>query len=339
MQLINPTPFLLHTFAMFSKEAEEVLVVIMKGTYTLDHDAPPQVAEEQDPFVFTDVYAGKPGESGVLLEGDFLPPRPSTGITLTGHAVALTPDTRMMPVSVKVGECTQQAVIYGDRHWQGTPDSPKIPQPEPFERLPLIWENAFGGIDSSPADPALAEFQASNPVGRGFFAVETRKERNGSPLPNIEHPGHLIAAPTDRPPPVGFCPVAPNWQPRLAYAGTYDDRWLSERAPLLPLDFDERFYQTAPPELTAPTSLPGGEHCLIIGTTTRGRLEFYLPAVRPRFRIHFPDRLRDLPGQLDSVHIDTDSMRLHLVWRASTILHGRLEITRALEAMVKMETS
>ncbi|MFY0539342.1 DUF2169 domain-containing protein [Nannocystis pusilla] len=34
------------------------------------------------------------------------------------------------------------------------------------------------------------------------------------------------------PPPVGFGPVAPQWQPRLGLAGTYDSQWMEQRAPV-----------------------------------------------------------------------------------------------------------
>ena len=50
----------------------------------------------------------------------------------------------------------------------------------------------------------------------------------------------------DRPRPAGFGPIAAHWQPRAASRGTYDERWKRDRQPLLPDDFDDRFYQCAP---------------------------------------------------------------------------------------------
>lgn len=38
-----------------------------------------------------------------------------------------------------------------------------------------------------------------------------------------------------------------SWQPRLRYAGTYDQHWMDERLPFLPEDFDLRYFQSAPP--------------------------------------------------------------------------------------------
>ena len=46
-----------------------------------------------------------------------------------------------------------------------------------------------------------------------------------------------------------FGPVGRHWEPRVRYAGTYDDRWTEDRMPLLPKDFDDRFHNAAPPGL------------------------------------------------------------------------------------------
>ena len=40
--------------------------------------------------------------------------------------------------------------------------------------------------------------------------------------------------------------------PRVTFVGTYDERWRSERCPLLPSDFDERYHSGAHPDLIAP---------------------------------------------------------------------------------------
>jgi hypothetical protein len=49
-----------------------------------------------------------------------------------------------------------------------------------------------------------------------------------------------------RPSPAGFGPIACHWQPRVGFAGTYGDAWVANRLPLLPDDFDDRFFQSAP---------------------------------------------------------------------------------------------
>ena len=56
-----------------------------------------------------------------------------------------------------------------------------------------------------------------------------------------------------------FGPLAAHWQPRVQWGGTYGDKWAKDRQPLLPEDFDERFFQSAPEDQQAPTYLKGGE--------------------------------------------------------------------------------
>ena len=331
---VNDTPFVLERFAIFDKEGAETLVVVLKGTFTLPPGGPPAIAPEQDPFANADVYAGEPGQSGILVESDRVPPKPGTGVTLTAHAVAPGGGAREVQVGVRVGTLVQSAVVYGNRHWDTLLGLARISSPEPFDRIPLTWENAFGGADQTPKSEKDWEFQADNHVGKGFFARKTRKPLAGTPLPNIEHLEHLIGSPRDRPPAVGFCPVAPHWQPRAAYAGTYDDQWREERAPLFPEDFNPWFFQSAPRNLSAPTYLAGGESCLVVGTTPEGPLQFNLPAFAPGFRLCWPTGAIRLLPQLDTIHIDTDRMRLHLVWRAAQELHGRLETLATVEAFL-----
>jgi hypothetical protein len=331
---VNDTPFVLERFAIFSKEGAETLVVVLKGTFELAPGKPPAVAREQDPIAKVDVYSGEPGLSGILVEGDLVPPKPGTGVTLTAHAVAAAGKSRQAEVGLRVGALMQTAVVYGNRRWETILGLAHISTAEPFDRMPLTWENAFGGADQTPKSEKDWEFQADNQVGKGFFARKTRKPVAGMPLPNIEHPLHLIRSPRDRPPVVGFCPVAPHWQPRAAYAGTYDDQWRQERAPLFPEDFNPWFFQSAPRNLSAVDYLTGGEPCVVIGTTPEGRLEFSLPTLAPGFRLRWPTGAISLLPQLDTVHIDTDRMRLHLIWRAAQEIHGRLESLSAVEAFL-----
>ena len=334
MLLANDTPFILDRFACFDKQGAEVLVVLLKATFEIIPGEEPAIAKVQDPVVPAAVYAGEPDKSGILLEGDYVPPRPGTGVTLTAHAVAQDANQCQTTVAIQIGGLTQSAVVFGNRQWETVLGFARISSPEPFERIPLTWENAFGGIDETPASRKHWESQPDNYVGKGFFARKTRRPVVGMPLPNIEHPDHLIRSTSSRPPPVGFCPVAPHWQPRVAFAGTYDDKWLEEKSPLLPDDFDPRYYQTAPASLTAPGCFSGGEPCVVLGMTPQRRLEFKLPAVTPGFRLCWAKGTIGLQPHLDSVHLDLDKMRLNLVWRGAEEVHGRLETLERVEAFL-----
>jgi hypothetical protein len=332
MELVNDTPFVLDRFALFDRDGAEILVALVKATYELSEFGRPTVAREQAPAIPADEYHGAPGASSIKVEGDFSPPRPTTGATLTGHAWAPNEETTHLLVTLRVGPVRQRAAVFGDRVWEKSFFSMKPSAPTPFKKLPLTWENAYGGADQSNPNEANWDFERSNPVGRGFLAARSGKSLAGEPLPNVEHPDQLLLRSSDRPTPVGFGPIAGTWQPRASFAGTYDEEWHRERAPLVPPDFDDRFHQAAPPALTCPGYLAGGEFCEVTGTTPQGRLTFELPADRPVFNLHQRGSSARVRPNLDSVHVDTDAMRLRLTWKAAVRMHGRLETLRTLHA-------
>lgn len=193
--------------------------------------------------------------------------------------------------------------------------------PEPFESIPLIYERAFGGWDRSNPDPESHTFEPRNPVGTGFHDKKGKFEE-GTQLPNLEDPARSIVDYGDRPPPAGFGYIAPNWQPRASFAGTYDEKWMKERMPLLPEDFDRRFFNAASPGLIASDYLLGAEFVRIENVSKGGRIAFNLPGMQaPNCRVELKGAkdLR-LEPRLDTVIINTDERLLFLIWRAHTVL-------------------
>src|SRR5262249_37085300 len=153
-------------------------------------------------------------------------------------------------VVVKVGTLEQRLMVFGLRVWSKGLTGISISPAQPFEQLPLKWEEAFGGFDTS-GDKPLEE--PRNPVGRGL--VRDTNLLVNQLAPASEDPGDLIRSPRSRPTPMGVGPLGRHWAPRRSYAGTMDENWKKERMPLLPLDFDERYNQLAPPKLIAPSYL------------------------------------------------------------------------------------
>src|SRR5262249_34707265 len=159
--------------------------------------------------------------------------------------------------------CAVDLVIHGDRVWQRSITSGARPSDAlPFVTMPLVWERAYGGVAANSTEQKPV-FDVRNPIGCGFendpgVAV-------GRPLPNIEDPGQPLTRLSDRPRPMGVGPVARHWQPRVRFAGTYDEAWTRQRAPLWPDDFDERFFCGAPSYLQAFPHLTGGEQVWLTG--------------------------------------------------------------------------
>src|SRR5215475_4361379 len=92
---------------------------------------------------------------------------------------------------------------------------------------------------------------------------------------------------------------------------------MTERMPLLPDDFDRRFFNAASPGLIAPGYLAGDEPVALLGVTPEGRLNFQLPRVAPPLcLVHTRGRrVTELHTNLDTVIVDADRRTLTLQWR------------------------
>ena len=324
MNCINDTSLTTAPFILTDKTGAETLLIIVKGTWQIARDGSLTIAEEQVPINFEPLYSGDPGTSSMILDTDVVLEKPGTDCVLLGHAWAPKIGAPHVDVSFAVGSARRQARVFGERIWMKVLGMTSISKPAPFEKMPLVWERAFGGADTSWQDPTGHEFCLENPVGRGFMARKSKLNIDGMRLPNMENPADLIKKPDQRPKPVGFGMIAPYWQPRAGYAGTYDDNWRKQMSPLPPDDLDPRFYAAAAPGLATPHHLTGSEQVLVENASQHGRLQFQLPGVTPRVTVRVGGREEEPAMALDTVVVEPDEERLVLVWRGHCQVHGRV---------------
>jgi hypothetical protein len=115
--------------------------------------------------------------------------------------------------------------------------------------------------------------------------------------------------------PFGFGFFPKNRTPRVKFAGTYDEEWSAKRAPLLPEDFDARFFQSAFPGLIHPGALRGNESLSALGVTPDGQLRTTLPGEGISARaILEGSEITERP-RLDTVILEPEHRRLVLIWR------------------------
>ncbi|HYV48318.1 MAG TPA: DUF2169 domain-containing protein [Myxococcaceae bacterium] len=314
--LINRTPYQAMLFPALTREGDELCLVIVKGTFTFGAGrAAVEPAGEQVPVMAADVPYGDPATSSAKYEADTSPPKPGTDVVLVGQAHSDKAVTEL-DVGLSVGPVRQVLRVFGDRVWYQGPLGWTPTAPKPFRSMPLTYERAFGGQDAVVADKAKAE--PRNPVGTGFVGAGGKDRIEHLPLPNLEDPANLIGSPSDRPAPVGMGFVGRHWAPRSAFVGTYDEQWREERAPLLPLDFDERFYNGAPEALVARPHLRGGEPVRLLGCSPEARVvDFRLPAVKLQVEAVIRGATRTAAPVLDTVVIEPDERRVALTWRAA----------------------
>lgn len=333
LQLTNHTGLTATIFAAPDPDGVESLYTVVKGTFALDRlDASgvPARAEEQVLPVLADEHHGDPSASSIRVPSDVALVKPATDVLLVGTAYA--PGGRpatWMDVTLTAGPLRRTVRVFGDRAWRAGAAA-SISAPVPFERMPLVWERAYGGTDRAGEE---LRGEARNPVGAGFRAPDGEKPLDGMPLPNLEDPGDPIAAWKQAPPPAAFAPVSPHWLPRRSFAGTYDEAWQSGRAPYLPENFDPRFFQLAPGGLVAPGYFVGGEVVDVVGATPAGRLTFRLPALPVQVEYTVAGAARTPPVKLDTVLIEPDASRVVLVWR--TVLACDKKLLKVREIAVR----
>jgi hypothetical protein len=312
----NLTPFAVEMAFPPDEDARPLFVPIVKATYTFPADASLRIADKQLPIILAGELWGEPGKSSYKYEPEGTFTKPCTDVVLIGHAHARRPADTELRVRLRAGPLEKTVRVVGDRFWIKTFGMVSMSSPEPFEKIPLIYERAFGGWDRSHPDPNKHAFEPRNPVGTGF---RSKHSKSGAAvrLPNLEEPRNPIRDYDDKPPPACFGFTSPDWQPRAKFAGTYDEAWMKERMPLLPKDFDRRFFNAASSGLIAPGYFKGDEGVWIENVSPRGTISFNLPGVPPpECRIQLLGR-RDVRVQtnLDTVIINTDEDLLLLVWR------------------------
>lgn len=325
----NESPFAAEHFLLADEAGADRLVVVAKATYRIEGVDTLVLEDEQAPILLANEHSGEPDTSSLRRAAEVDPMKPGTDIALIGHAHAPGgKPTATLDVRLRVGTIVRTVRIFGDRHWSA-PDglvrkARQLSPPEPFVSMPLDYEHAFGGVDDSSDDPDKHEFDARNPVGRGLIARDSGLT-GPVPLPNLEDPADLIESPEDRPTPVCFGFVAPHWKWRARHAGTYDEAWERERMPLLPRDFDRRFFHAAHPGLISTEYLRGDETVEVEGASPRGSLALALPGNTPEavvaMRTGEPSVLR---MNFDTLVIDTDSHQVVVVWRGGQDIHRKI---------------
>ncbi len=328
MGFVNLTPFAAQPLLLSDEDGADLFTFILKATYAIVPGQRGQslaLADEQAPVRMAPEFYGEPGESSIKYESEAAPFKLATDVALLGHAYGRKARAGHVDVSLRAGPLAQVVRVYGDRVWERTLRRWTKSRPAPFEKIPLMYERAFGGWDRSHSDEAKHAYEPRNPVGVGFVAKKHGKVEEGSALPNLEHPRVAIKSPKDAPQPVGFGYLGHHWEPRVRYAGTYDRAWERERMPLLPKDFDPRYYNAAPPSLTARGYFEGGEIVEIDNAWAHGLLRFQLPVARPVATVRMKNGGTTRLGMnLDTVVINTDEDRVYLVWRGSVRIHKQI---------------
>jgi hypothetical protein len=308
-----------HQFTMgMDKAGHEWIVVVVKGTF--DFPATPgglvQKSAEQVPLVMADTQTGVPGYSATLWETDFAFRKPRCDVIANGCAYA--PGGRpaeRVPVGIKVGNWSKLFEVVGHREWRAIGPLFTATAPQPFLKLPISYDVAWGGIDRLDPEDTLPASYKYNPVGTGWSRTKNQRLIPGLRLPNTQAVNEEIRSPFGDYKPMSFGPMGRGWPGRIEFGGTYDQNWIDNVFPFLPQDFDERYYQMAPPDQQVDHPR-GGEDVQLINLTPMGKEVFRLPATALQMTL-FKEQDKVFDGELspDTILFDPENRRFSLVWR------------------------
>ncbi|MEO7332084.1 MAG: DUF2169 domain-containing protein [Minicystis sp.] len=309
MTIANETPFVVQPVPLLDREGHDVIVVIVKGSFTIDPTGKVALADEPSPVRLNDeTFDPESPHSSLRYASDLGLPKVGTDVVVLGDAVSRAPVT-MLDVAVKVKQRVVPLRVHGPRLFHAGAFGVVIGRAQPFERIPIVYERAYGGMSED-----LSLVEARNPSGVGL--ARSASDLVDRLAPQIEHPDRPHSSASDRHPPVGFGPIMTHWSPRREYAGTFDARWRALRMPLLPDDHDARYGNVAHPSLQFAENLVAGDVIGVHGMSL-DTLVFALPAFPLLAVARYDSGERELSRpQIDTVWIAPELRRVELTARA-----------------------
>lgn len=288
MDFENRTPLPAMALTGSTGDRETVGIVVCKATFRVDQGRLDRVDGEEAWPVFDQpfTFRGRTLQS----EMDFR----KRGVDLLVFSEAAAPEgkpTTYVRSGVVCGDRAVWMEVLGDRVWVRDAGRLVPSYPEPFLSMPLTNDRAYGGSASleGQAFPHLV-----NPEGRGFIMDPEGSE--GTPLPNLERPGSLLAAWSDRPEPV--CLLRPSGLSgeTLQALGGMDSR--AQVRTLL-----DSMFQEAVPELVFPEGgLP--DRVQLLAAHPAGDVELPLPSMRgPTVAVRVGSKCSRFPTTLASVMV------------------------------------
>lgn len=257
-------------------------------------------------------------------------------------------------VSAAVGTAQKDIEVFG-RRWLdwGAGKRPRFTDPEPFDEMPLVAANAYGGIDPRVPDLDSSRFlrienalyggdhpgmYPRNPFGKGYLVAPA--PGSDVELPNLEHPLDLLSPERVVVEPASWFRQPLPWHLGIVELSAFprcsrllgvapwfpppDDDDLAEvRDGYLPPGFhskfadrvDESIAQEAPYGLIFP-EIPAGTPITVTGMhREEASIAFRVPAA-PSLELLVDSRRLSLPAQLHTVLVRPSEKRVLLTYGA-----------------------
>jgi len=302
MDLVNRTQFAADFFHTIAGEDVMLGSVVLRTLHRIDGG---QLAPDPDrawpvtPEPYKTEFGQFDGESPFVREGcDFF---------ILGHAYPPSPGGTAAKVQLAVGSFRFALVAFGERRWVRREHELIPSEPQPFEKIPLTWQRAFGGVCKVDG---LDYPWGANPKGRGFYWEEQQAE--GQALPNLEDPERRIRRWDDRPDPVATAPYSGEWALRALNSVALDRSGPKPKIKRI----KPSYYNNAPPRLILPQAPRSTETISISGVRPRGeRLEFRMPELAYHVYVQLENRRYVFPARLEALAVLAEEARVMLGYR------------------------
>ncbi|MEL7090412.1 MAG: DUF2169 domain-containing protein [Pseudomonadota bacterium] len=318
LQLSNLTSFESERALLSGLNATHVFTVVLKATYDIAENGDVTPADLQEPVSLSAVPSVEGTASTLVREVELTLDHPGTDVIVNGsvHAPNARPVSHL-DAAMDINGVRIQFRCHGDRVWEKRGWSVLPSAPEPFAKMPLIYERAFGGGHAADASQTGAVEDPRNPIGKGYCTDPSRVI--GAPVPNFESAQTPLSEAKANKifPVIGLAARPAEWEPRRSYGGTYDDAWMKSRMPHWPSDVDPRFFRVAAPALQFPNPLVGHERVVLHNMSRSGQLAFKLPRVIPIVRTTMAGRIIPQEVNLRRVIIEPDLGKLVMLWRST----------------------
>ncbi|WP_437646548.1 DUF2169 family type VI secretion system accessory protein [Sorangium sp. So ce362] len=325
----NATPYPAVDVPLTDPTGRDMVVVVVKASFQVRADGRVIPAEEPSQLRTIDVpYDPENPRSSTRYPTDICLVKGGVDVIVVGEAISPKPVT-VMDVAVKARDLNAPLRVHGTRLFYRRLAGLVIGPAAPFERMPIVYENAYGG-----ASEDWTEMEPRNWAGVGVAARESDLE--GSRAPQIEHPLRPHKGAGDKHPPVGYGAIPPHWSPRRERAGTFDEAWQKTRMPLLPVDWHPRANNAAHPSLLLEGPLLPGDPIGVLGMCDNGGLlAFEIPplplVIRARFELSGKRAVRPAA---DTLLIEPGKRRFELVVRQAFPMGRGRDVLRELVADV-----
>ncbi|WP_072054256.1 DUF2169 family type VI secretion system accessory protein [Aliivibrio fischeri] len=299
----SESPFTLKGRFQRDSEGHEVWVLSMKRAWTfLDGSW----SEEVDNLELNDdpIYLGEPGFSAMVADHDFPIYKKNTDVLIYGKARSYAKKpVHSQLCRVLIDEHIDKTLkVVGERHWVDYSGSITVSTTQSFIERDIDYSNAIGGDER-------------NRIGGG--AAETNAELLKAKVPSIFYPDQNWQASSKKVKVAGFGPMPPFFHDRAKWAGTFDEKWFEERRPVWPIDFDDRFYQSAPQDQQCNGYLQGGERLMVSGFCHNDALSFRIPSEKFQAVAVFNGKEEKINMPMYTLWIDTENKRIEATYTAA----------------------